>query len=197
MESALGSLKRRLKRREIRGSHACAVATVRLMLEVIASTDSEDSKVFLKRIRDVGSALIQAQPKEVAIANIVRRVLGIVREVAEDNGAAASCGGVQPSGPALFNVFSLGDATGSSHTVPFEASSNLKGINGQQDVTQKLDLKAEIQDGIGELMDEIEVADSQIAESATDYIGNGENVLITGSSFTVGSAICVRVLYDA
>ncbi|KZM19241.1 cellular metabolic process [Ascochyta rabiei] len=52
-----------LKRRQIRNSRPCAIATTALLLRV------------------VGRRLTSAQPREVVVGNIVRRVLGLVREV--------------------------------------------------------------------------------------------------------------------
>lgn len=44
-----------------------------------------DAAKLVKRIREVGRRLTSAQPREVVVGNIVRRVLGLVREVVNEN----------------------------------------------------------------------------------------------------------------
>ena len=44
-----------------------------------------DAAKLVERIRQVGRRLTSAQPREVVVGNIVRRVLGLVREVVEEN----------------------------------------------------------------------------------------------------------------
>jgi translation initiation factor eIF-2B subunit beta len=50
---------------------------------------------------------------------------------------------------------------------------------------EKLDLKAEVIDGIRELLDELEIVDTQIAESALDHIHSNETILTHTSSQTI------------
>lgn len=50
---------------------------------------------------------------------------------------------------------------------------------------EKLDIKAEVIDGIKELLDELEIVDTQIAESALDHIHSNETILTHTSSQTV------------
>src|SRR5579859_5309336 len=75
---------RMLKRCQIRNSRPCAIATTHLLLQVVADFRDRDVAKLLSRIRRVGQRLMAAQPKEMVVGNIVRRVLGLVREVAED-----------------------------------------------------------------------------------------------------------------
>ncbi|KAF2266651.1 nagb/rpia/CoA transferase-like protein [Lojkania enalia] len=74
-----------LKRRQIRNSRQCAVATTALLLRVVGEFKGKDSAKLVERIRQVGRRLTSAQPREVVVGNIVRRVLGLVREVVEDH----------------------------------------------------------------------------------------------------------------
>ncbi|KAF2461692.1 hypothetical protein BDY21DRAFT_314381 [Lineolata rhizophorae] len=80
-----------LKRRQIRSSRACAVATTHLLIQVLAP--ATPFTALLARIRQVGARLTAAQPRELAVGNMVRRVLGLVREVAEESPESASGGG--------------------------------------------------------------------------------------------------------
>ncbi|KAF2005019.1 nagb/rpia/CoA transferase-like protein [Amniculicola lignicola CBS 123094] len=74
-----------LKRRQIRNSRPCAIATTALLLRVVSEFKGRDATKLVNRIRDVGKRLTAAQPREVVVGNIVRRVLGLVREVVEEN----------------------------------------------------------------------------------------------------------------
>jgi translation initiation factor eIF-2B subunit beta len=74
-----------LKRRQIRNSRPCAIATTALMLRVVGEFKGRDAAKMVERIRQVGRRLIAAQPREVVVGNIVRRVLGLVREVLDDS----------------------------------------------------------------------------------------------------------------
>ena len=59
------------------------------------------------------------------------------------------------------------------------------GGKGVAAIKEILDIKAEVIDGIKELLDELELVDAQIAESALDHIHSGETILTYGSSQTV------------
>ncbi|PVH94140.1 nagb/rpia/CoA transferase-like protein [Periconia macrospinosa] len=74
-----------LKRRQIRNSRPCAIATAALISKVVGEFKGNDATRLLERIRQVGRRLTAAQPREVVVGNIVRRVLGLIREVVEDN----------------------------------------------------------------------------------------------------------------
>ena len=74
-----------LKGRQIRNSRQCALATTHLLLTVVARERIRDAQKLIERIRSVGRRLVAAQPKELAVGNIVRRILGVVREVAEED----------------------------------------------------------------------------------------------------------------
>ncbi|KAF2467050.1 nagb/rpia/CoA transferase-like protein [Lindgomyces ingoldianus] len=74
-----------LKRRQIRNSRPCAIATTALLLRVVGEFKGRDAGKLVERIRQVGRRLTSAQPREVVVGNIVRRVLGLVREVVDEN----------------------------------------------------------------------------------------------------------------
>lgn len=79
------TLYRLLKRRQIRNSRPCALATTALLLRVVGEFKGRDAAKLVERIREVGRRLTSAQPREVVVGNIVRRVLGLVREVVDEN----------------------------------------------------------------------------------------------------------------
>src|SRR5690606_17339519 len=73
-----------LKRRQIRHSRSCAVATAYLLLRVISAFRTTDANKLIERVQNVGRRLVAAQPREMVVGNIVRRVLGLIRDEAED-----------------------------------------------------------------------------------------------------------------
>lgn len=75
---------RLLKRRQIRNSRPCAIATAELLHYVVLEFHVRDAVGLIERIRDVGRRLVAAQPREMAVGNIVRRTLGLVREVIDN-----------------------------------------------------------------------------------------------------------------
>ncbi|KAI9801360.1 MAG: hypothetical protein M1825_003339 [Sarcosagium campestre] len=85
VESSVEHLISLLKRRQIRNSRPCAIATAHLLLRVVSAFKWNDVGQLLGRIQLVGQRLCAAQPREMAVGNIVRRVLGLIREEAEDD----------------------------------------------------------------------------------------------------------------
>ena len=75
---------RLLKRRQIRHSRSCAIATAYLLLRVISACRTTDAAKLIERVQSVGRRLVAAQPREMVVGNIVRRVLGLIRDEAED-----------------------------------------------------------------------------------------------------------------
>src|SRR5690242_4673915 len=87
-----------IKRRQILGSYYCAWATAVVLRQVIATGRASNTARLLERVRDVGRRLVQANPRELAIGNIVRRVLGLIRdEEDEQRGGSDSAPSSQPT----------------------------------------------------------------------------------------------------
>ncbi|TKA51264.1 hypothetical protein B0A49_12145, partial [Cryomyces minteri] len=59
-----------LKRRQIRNSRPCAIATATLLRNVVTEFREKDVVKLLDRIRRVGQRLTAAQPREMAVGNI-------------------------------------------------------------------------------------------------------------------------------
>jgi len=55
------------------------------MRQVVEQYEVTDVASLIKRVQEVGQQLTLAQPKELAVGNIVRRVLGVIRDEAEEN----------------------------------------------------------------------------------------------------------------
>jgi len=74
-----------LKRRQIRHSRPCAIATAYLIRRVVTTQRVTDVAQLIERVQSVGQRLCAAQPREMAVGNIVRRILGLIREEAEED----------------------------------------------------------------------------------------------------------------
>lgn len=61
------------------------MATAHLLLRVVAKFRWTDVAKLLERIQEVGQRLIEAQPREMVVGNIVRRVLGMIRDEAKED----------------------------------------------------------------------------------------------------------------
>lgn len=236
------------------------MATAHLLIQVVAKFKWSNIDRLIERIQNVGQRLIEAQPREMVVGNIVRRVLGMVRDEAkedrnEDASDSASnsqigsprrehsepshTGGPAPtfsplrysttddsdstettngddvfggksqasSRPPLMtshtsyaamtgvpvqqSMFNLLSATASPSSTPPMAQSPHGKTNfnaaslAQRMTTSSTDLKAEIIDGIEEIIDELDQADDRIAAQALEYIHSNEVILTHSSSWSV------------
>jgi translation initiation factor eIF-2B subunit beta len=85
LESSIERLIFLLKSRQIKNSKPCAIATGQLLLKVVRKFKWTDVDKLLLRIQQVGRRLIEAQPRELVVGNVVRRILGMIRdETGED-----------------------------------------------------------------------------------------------------------------
>ena len=227
------------------------------MLRFVSVYKGRDVTDLMNQIRKVGQRLIAAQPREMAVGNIVRRVLALVREVAQvgsdaDTNAAMSesggpphspthtpvkpflhhsistfsplkHGGIQPGDASLlqvdgssdteqslrppllsshtshspgaplvqslFSIFSTPEArspssTPTGHITPVgRASLSMSNLASLGDFAK--DIKAEVCEGIREMLDELDQVDEQIAAYALDQIHANEIILTHTSSTTV------------
>jgi translation initiation factor eIF-2B subunit beta len=72
------------------------VATTALLLRVVGEFKGRDAAKLVERIRQVGRRLTSAQPREVVVGNVVRRVLGLVREVVDEQADGQTPTGSEP-----------------------------------------------------------------------------------------------------
>ncbi|KAM3517408.1 hypothetical protein NHJ13051_009013 [Beauveria bassiana] len=84
LDASVESLLSLLKRRQIKGSEPCAIATAHILLQVVARSKWQDVDALINNVSQVGRRLVKAQPTELAIGNIVRRVLGLIRDEAAE-----------------------------------------------------------------------------------------------------------------
>ncbi|KAJ5086318.1 hypothetical protein NUU61_007625 [Penicillium alfredii] len=217
IDTSIENLISLLKRRQIRHSRSCATATAYLLLRVISACRTSDSAKLIERVQSVGRRLVAAQPREMVVGNIVRRVLGLIRDEAEDDREAeyalSEAGSEsQPHTPRAFDDPSLPldrdalsvrpegseRAARSPLTSMFsllshpEPEASLPSTPGSLSPSGRLpghgpakDVRAEVLEGIGEIIDELGQVDDQIAAYALDHIHSNEIILTHTSSTTV------------
>ncbi|KAF7512404.1 hypothetical protein GJ744_001339 [Endocarpon pusillum] len=247
-----------LRRRQIRHSRPCAVATAYLLRRVVAQAKAEPGKLveaarLLQRVQEVGRRLVAAQPRELVVGNVVRRVLGLIREEQDNergegdiSGLSSEVGiesGLQtPQIPSLGKGDPLSSLNGTTRaTADMQAlhtSQSSAGVDtrrttqpasrpslqpshttfaGAPPVTSMFsllshptmssprsspapaspsgtatphptgsnDIRQEVIEGIGEIIDELEQSDEQIASYALEHIHANEVILTYSSSTTV------------
>ncbi|CAK7327295.1 unnamed protein product [Dovyalis caffra] len=82
-QSLVNELVTKLKKRKVEGSQATALLTAELLRSVISQMkvpQTSQAATLIEAIKSVGEQLIAANPVELAVGNIVRRVLHIIRE---------------------------------------------------------------------------------------------------------------------
>jgi len=194
-----------LKRRQVRGDQ-CANATARILQQVVAKAKWYHVDQLLDIVRSAGARLVQAAPHEPVIGNIVRRVLGLIRDEASEDRNADELGesvsdlqSLTPVAPPPTSVPARPGPTVlvRSQTMPAglqvsKSMFNLLSVADTLDAystgastpvslpqtTSTHALKSEIMDGIEEIMDEVNQADDQIASFADIHIYPGDFVLV-------------------
>ncbi|EGE06780.1 translation regulator GCD7 [Trichophyton equinum CBS 127.97] len=256
IESSIETLISLLKRRQIRQSHSCAVATVYLLMRVVSTHRVSSPEQLIERVQQVGRLIVAAQPREMVVGNIVRRVLGLIRDESEDTRfkeltsqkgphpqqlqkslAQSSRGhagtrsrhtphprrrggnnqeikGLSPfdangrylSWPALMthpsfsgvmstpviSMFNLLSEPEPEETAQLESSPVVSEPEPEQpseeddaEASDIKDFKAEVLDGITEIVDELHQVDDQIAAYALEHIHSNEIILTYESSVSV------------
>ncbi|RLN14961.1 hypothetical protein BBJ28_00015796, partial [Nothophytophthora sp. Chile5] len=196
------SLKRRYDPlRQLRGSYETAKKTTNLLSKVVRgwrirrrlcaeraayycleTVDWSTAGEILEKIRQLGYMLTKAHAHELAIGNVVRRVLYIIREE-HSNALKLSTGdGVNSSSVATAVA-----------TPPTSRNNNLSRSLGtiltpgtDTDLSIPIaDLKLSVMEGIAELIDEIDSLHVNIADQAMEYIHTDEVILTFGLSLSV------------
>lgn len=178
------------------------MATTHLLLRVVAESRFKAVPDLLNRIRDVGRRLHSAAPRELAVGNIVRRVLGLIREVTE-NPSSAEADSVPSTAPPTpgphtglaFEPFTTSASSAFSIATPaFELASPPEyAAGGPADAPTMKDVKDDVLNGMREMLDELDQADEQIAGYALEHIQAGQTVLtytssVTAQKFLLGAA---------
>ncbi|KAI9717700.1 MAG: GCD complex subunit gcd7 [Chrysothrix sp. TS-e1954] len=178
VQTSIDSFVTLLKQRRIQGARSCAIATVKLLQRVVTTLDFSTTEELLNRIKDVGKYLIAAQTKEAVVGNIVRRALGLIREVTEPlhedfNGSGSN----------------VSKASEKELQAPSEQRNTVgHGLQSAPDnhsVSFAQQVKDDVVDGLAEMLDEVDAADAQIAEYSQEQLHSDEVVLTCGVSLSV------------
>ena len=79
-----------LRSRTASGSMVTCKRTLEIMRLMVTNQKHADAAALIDEVRAVGHKLQQAKPSELAIGNVVRRVLHIIREEAQHEAAEAA-----------------------------------------------------------------------------------------------------------
>ncbi|KAG9441598.1 hypothetical protein H6P81_017452 [Aristolochia fimbriata] len=208
----------KLKKRKIEGSHATARHTADLLRSVISQhrvPHTNQAASLIEAVKSVGEELIAANPVELAVGNIVRRILRIIREedlslsttgIADPNLCIGSDDEDEVGGREQGMSFSASAvAAASRNTLRAPSLQTLLGeipdsatrghnssSGGESEGKSKSDkssksrkLKHDVIEAINELIVDIDTCHEQIAEQAVEHIHQNEVILTLGRSRTV------------
>jgi len=177
-----------LRRRQIKGSYEVARLTAELLRRVISSKKWKSTRELILSIKTLGKTLIQANPLELVVGNIVRRVLYIIRESAEEQQRNIS--------PKLDDSLESSPdhkkKSRTPHPMLSERTKSEVSLVNVMDGFRKGELKhspmkTDICQEILELVEEIKRTHDDIAAQSIDYIQNDEVILTFGLSKSVVS----------
>ncbi|XP_061995192.1 uncharacterized protein LOC133713082 [Rosa rugosa] len=196
VQALVNELATKLRKRKVEGSRETARLTAELLRTVI-SQQRVTSAALVEVVRDVGQQLIAANPVELAVGNIVRRVLRIIR----DGDLSPEVGGLTlvsqgDDGDIVEEddkPFLLSDAISQTILHPpslvaqLESKPNLVcHFEGKADKTpSSWQFKHQIIEGVNDLIEDINTCHELIADQALELIHQNEVILTLGHSRTV------------
>lgn len=145
-------------------------------MRFVSATRWTQINELVEEMRKLGRQVIAAQPKEFASGNVIRRVLAVVREVGGMKSQTAQDNEQASTRNSMFSLLTSEDEV--ARTAPKKISK---------------DTRADIIEGIQELIDEINNMDDTIASMSVEMIHENE-VLLTP---TPGSAIVLEFFLRA
>lgn len=199
----IDSVVSRLRRRKLYGSFHVASETALLCRQVVSTYRWYHIDQLQQHLKDVGKRLVEAQPREFASGNIVRRVLKMIREVhadsmaglLDDEDTTESKKTISPANHTHHRPNLSVDPTTSIHS----AMLNLLGRPDLSDpavpeskcaseaTASGANLRPAIIAGIQDIMDELTRVYKDIGPHALQHIHSSEIILTHGSSKTVAS----------
>ncbi|KAH9325489.1 hypothetical protein KI387_005667 [Taxus chinensis] len=219
LQAAVNDFVVKLKQRQVEGSQASARETAVILRSVISQQrvpHSNQAASLIGAVKSVGVQLIAANPVELAVGNIVRRVLHLIRD--EDLALATTVVG------GLNVVVDSDDEDDTQHENPSQLSAAanrstlrapslhnlLESIHGpavasctgssggdSEGKSKSVDknskswkLKHGVIEAINELLEDIDNCHSQIAEQALEHIHQNEVILTLAHSRTVMQFLC-------
>lgn len=152
-------------------SYQIAMQTVTLLQAVVKEFKWTNSSELCQIIRGCGVRLMAAQPSQMVVGNMVRRVLKVVRDEEErTSGTVTGSGATADAGGSRLGR--SGMDLGRTPNAKSEASSH---ANLRDDVVEALD----------ELLSELETSTENITMQSLEHIHSDEVILTAGHSRTV------------
>lgn len=163
----------RLRRRQVVGSRVSAIETILVLRQVLSKARFNSFDQLIAIIRAVGKRLLEAQPKEHAVGNVVRKVLHNIREEYHTAWRTAST----ETKPQSFSIAQF-VLTGQPKTaMPVKSKAPEA---SPQDPTRDLDpddpdafakaLKPVIMEAIQDVFDELDGVYDNVSKNAKDHI---------------------------
>ncbi|CAH1439644.1 unnamed protein product [Lactuca virosa] len=213
----------KLKRRQIEGSKATAKLTAELLRSVISQQrlpSTNQAGALIDAIKAIGEQLVAANPVELAVGNIARRVLHIIRE--EDLSLTTSVIGglslsaisddendVEQDDYPVLSAAAVAAAARNALRAP-SLQTLLEGVphsaavlhsnssaDDSEEKTKSTDknsrsrkLKHNVIETVNDLIQDIATCHEEIAEQAVEHIHHNEVILTLGSSRTVIEFLC-------
>ncbi|KAF8937802.1 eukaryotic translation initiation factor 2B beta subunit [Dissophora ornata] len=164
----------KLKRRQLVGSSTVSQATLKLLIVVISKNNWTTCNQLVTLVKSVGQRLVQANPTELAVGNIIRRVLHVIREEFREAESTAS-----------------NQNQSEFHPAPLTTSSSMYNLLGEigstpdDNVQYSSSLRSNIIQEIREIKDELENIYDNIKNQASLQIHSNEIIMTIGRSKTV------------
>jgi len=150
-----------LRRREVRGSYEVARQTALMIRKLLGSWPLESTKDAIQLLHHVGAVLSRAQPVEVSLGNIIRRVLYFIRVQYSETKYNA-----HHAQPTLQHLLSTPNEE-EDYSLPFKR------------------IKPEVLHDIQELKDDLDNIYHDITGRALEHIHSKEVIMTFGKSNTV------------
>ncbi|KAF8727616.1 hypothetical protein AX14_007225 [Amanita brunnescens Koide BX004] len=181
------ALASRLRRRQVVGSHAAALETVHVLRQVVTKARFSNINQLIAIIRSVGRRLVEAQPKEHSVGNIVRKLLHHIREEYHTaTGHSASTSVEQTCDQFSIANFVL---QGQPRKQALQKTSEIRGTLKEDDPEDPdsfaRGLKPIIMEAIQDVLDELETVYDNVSKNARDLIHSDEIIFTLGNSKTV------------
>lgn len=151
-------------------TYQIATETVTLLQSVVAEAKWSNTSELSSLIRQCGIRLSSAQPSEMVVGNMVRRVLKVIRDEEErTSGGPAGSGVVADTGGGR-----LGRSGMDLGLTPMRS-----------EATSESNLRGDIVEALDELLSELETSIENITAQSLEHIHSDEVILTAGHSRTV------------
>ncbi|RKP28095.1 translation initiation factor eIF-2B beta subunit, partial [Syncephalis pseudoplumigaleata] len=178
-----------LLHRQVVGSWPIALKTALLLRKVVSLSRWSNVHQLLKVVGEVSSQLVAAQPTELVVGNVCRRVMRLIREEyqsalqPETNAPTAdTAAGLRLHGAAGATATGFGTPSGHAQQHQYAPSSSMFTLFGNDLATA---MRPSMIQAIQEYIDELENVYANVAGQVLDHIHSNEIILTVGKSRTV------------